>query len=236
VRVEGITTAASGGRCVTRDRPEARRLWERAAYRYANGALMPSLWAEALRGAATVGPDSFGAMDTTRAVRDTIAGSGRRPVPATRDRFYAQPPLFGTERSFLWDYPLLESVQAWHFGDVLFGELNHFQLAPRDVGELVVEFCSRQDRRPYIAGRLYLGADTTMLKAEWRIVTSDPAERAGGEVVFMPPAPGAPLLAASGHFWRAKASGFYQEWNAFLQWYVCEGPTGGCGQRRALGR
>lgn len=235
--VEGVTVAAPGA-CVERDREDARLVWRRAAQHYASGALMPGLAADMLHGAANVPPDSFGVMDSTRATRGTVSGTGRRPLPEGRDGFYAQPPLLGTERSYQWDYPWLESVQAWHFADRLFGELNRFELAPPDVGELVVVFCSQRGARPYVTGRLYLGLDTTLLKAEWRFVTARPAEQAGGEVVFMPPAPGAPLLAASGHYWRAKAFGFYQEWNSYLQWYACEGFNTRCGpeQRRALGR
>jgi hypothetical protein len=238
VAVQGISVAAPGGRCVERDRAEARQVWERASQRYASGVLIAALWADVLRGAADVPPDSFGVMDSSRATRGVVAGSGRRPRPDERERFYAQPPLLGVGRSFQWEYPWLESIQAWHFADRLFGELNWLSLAPPELGDLVIEFCSRRGDRPYIVGRLYLGADTTFLKAEWRFVTTRPAEVAGGEVVFMPPAPGAPLLAASGHFWRAKTFGYYQEWSSYLQWYACDNITASCraGERRPLGR
>ncbi len=239
VAVQGVTVEAAGGRCVARDRAEARRLWDRASHRYANGALMAGLFADMLRGAANVSRDSFGVMDTTRLVRGQVGMTGlglRRS--AAHDRFYAQPPLLGVERSYQWDYPWLESVLAWHFADRLFGELNRLDLAPPELGDLVIAFCSERGDRPYIVGHLYLGPDTTFLKAEWRFVTRRPTEQAGGEVVFMPPAPGAPLLAASGHFWRAKVAGFYQEWSSYLQWYACEGFAARCGaeQRRPLGR
>lgn len=239
VPVQGVTVEAAGGRCVERDQAAARRLWERATQRYANGALMTALWADARQGAADVPPDSFGAMDTTRTARAQIGMTGvglRRSAPA--ERFYAQPPLLGVARSYQWDYPFLESVLAWHFADRRFGELNRLELEPPEVGDLVIAFCSSSGERPYIVGHLYLAADTTFLKADWRFVTSQPREQAGGDVVFMPPAPGAPLLAASGQFWRAKASGFYQEWSSYLQWYVCEGFRAGCAadQRRPLGR
>lgn len=235
--VAGVTVAAPGG-CVERDHEDARRLWRRALQHYGNGALMPGLAADMLRGSASVPRDSFGVMDSTRATRDMVAGTPRRPLPVNVDRFYAQPPLLGTQRSFMWDYPWLESIQAWHFADPLFGELNRLELAPPEVGDLVILFCSSRGARPYVVGRLYLGADTTMLKAEWRFVTARPPEQAGGEVVFMPPVPGAPLLAASGQFWRAKASGFYQEWSNYLQWYACEGFNTRCRaeERRPLGR
>ena len=235
VRVEGISVTARGGRCVEHDRADARALWEAAAGRYASGVLMPALMAAELDGGGDVPAESLGTFDTTRAVRDTIMGAGRRPLPANRDAFYAEPPLLGMERSYQWDYPRLESVQAWHFADQLFGDLNRLAFAP-DLGERVIDFCSSQGDRPYIEGRLYVAPDTTLLKAEWRFITTRPSEDAGGEVVFMPPAPGAPLLASSGHFWRAKASGYYQEWEEFLQWYVCADEKLGCRNRRALGR
>lgn len=238
VPVAGVTVEAPGA-CVERDHPEARRLWQRAAHRYASGALMAGLFADRMVGSATVPSDSFGVMDTARAARGHIAmtGLGLRPQREP-DRFYARPPLIGGERSYQWDYAWLESVLAWHFADRLFGELNRLELAPPEVGDMVIVFCSARGSRPYITGRLYVGPDTTLLKAEWRFVTERPAERAGGEVVFMPPAPGAPLLAASGQFWRAKAFGFYQEWSSYLQWYACEGFNSRCApeQRRPLGR
>lgn len=236
VPVTGITVAAPPPACIERDRPEARQLWEQASRRYASGALMAGLAADRMTGRTTVPPDSFGALDTARLERGFTAmtGVGLRPREDQRDRFYALPPLIGSERSFRWSYPHLESVQAWHFADVLFGELNRLALAPREVGEMVILFCGGRPGRPFITGRIHLAPDTTFLKAEWRFVTPAPTEQAGGEVVFMPRAPGAPLLAASGFFWRARESGFFQEWSSYLQWYECG--RSGCSDRTPLGR
>lgn len=238
--VTGMTVVAPPPPCVDRDQPEARQLWQRASHRYASGTLMAGLTADRMTGRMNVPPDSFGALDTTRLARGFIGmiGFGVRPREAQRDRFYGGAPLLGTERSFQWGYPHLESVQAWHFADALFGELNRLLLAPREVGELIILFCGRRAGRVYITGRIHLATDTTFLKAEWRFVTPPPVEQSGGEVVFMPPAPGAPLLPATGFFWRARASGFFQEWSSYLQWYECVAATRGCdaNQRRPLGR
>lgn len=236
VLLDPVAVSATGGHCVLRDDPEARRLWALAAHRYASGELAAGLWADRRTGAGVVPPESLGAIDTTRGGRGVIAGAGRRPGETRRERFYAQTPLFGTNRSYQWDYPWLESVQAWHFADPLFGELNRLALGPAsDAGEILIEFCSQLGERPYIVGRLYLSRDLTLLKADWEFGTPPPAERAGAEVVFMPPAPGSPLLASSGRFWRRRSGGYYQEWSEFLQWFACEG-TGGCQVRRPLGR
>lgn len=232
--VSGLTVMAPPPPCVDRDRPDARRLWEQAARRYASGALMAGLAADRMSGRAIVPPDSFGVLDTARLARGftSMAGVGLRPRADQRERFYAQPPLIGSERSFRWSYPHLESVQAWHFADVLFGELNRLALAPREVGELIILFCGSAPGRPHITGRIHLAPDTTFLKAEWRYVPTEANEQAGGEVVFMPRSPGAPLLAASGFFWRAVGGGFFQEWASYVQWYECG--VGGCGERRPL--
>ena len=235
VRVAGIAVAAPLGRCDDRDHADARRLWQAAARRYASGALMASLLGEGKQFRGSVPAESQGVFDTTRAAPYHIEGIGFRPIAYNRERFYGMPPAMGVTRSYQWDYPFLESLQAWHFADQLFGDLNAFTLAPRELGDVVIEFCSRHEDRPYVVGHLYLGPDTTLLKAQWRFVTDEPREDAGGEVVFMPPASGAPLLAASGQFWRAKSDGYYQEWTEFTQWYECEG-SGGCEGKRPLGR
>lgn len=235
VPVTGLAVVAPPPPCVDRDRPDARQLWEQASRRYASGALMAGLAADRMHGRTTVPPDSFGVLDTARLARGftSMAGVGLRPRADQRERFYAQPPMLGSERSFRWSYPHLESVQAWHFADVLFGELNRLALAPREVGELIILFCGSAPGRPFITGRIHLAPDTTFLKAEWRYVPAEAGEQAGGEVVFMPLAPGAPLLAASGFFWRATGSGFFHEWASYVQWYECAAT--GCGERRRLG-
>ncbi len=234
VTVAGIAVSAPLGRCVDRDRPDARRLWQAAAARYAKGALMLSLMGEGKEFGGDVPAESLGVFDTTRAAPYHIAGSGFRPMPYNLGRFYAMPPAMGVRRSYEWDYPWLESLQAWHFSDDLFADLNRMELAPRELGDNVIAFCSQHDDRPYIQGLLWIGPDTTFLKAQWRFVTHDPSEDAGGEVVFMPPAAGQPLLAASGQYWRQKSTGFYQEWTEFVQWFECRDAD--CKEKRALGR
>ncbi len=87
-----------------------------------------------------------------------------------------------------WSYAPLDADLAPHFGLESFGDNHYFQLLPQASGEEValVRFCGRHQEHPHLDGRLEIGADTLIRAVEWRFLTPEPQEEAGGRAVFPP--------------------------------------------------
>ncbi len=228
VRLAETGVSAPRDECVTREEADARALYSAAAKRYDPDLSASGVQAWTLRYSAIVSPDSLGLIDTSRLARVFIRGGARRRWrPA--GTFYATATsgiLF--PRFDLWDYPWLESTEAWHFVDTTFTNRNRLALDRGAEGSSVLRFCSRHDSDPYIVGQLLIGSDTSLVSATWRFVVPGSAEEAGGQVFFAPLGPGssrAPLLPMAGLFWRRRVKDFYQEWMEFRGWSRCPSTT-----------
>lgn len=245
-----LTVTANNIRCVTSNDGGGRRLWNAARRQYGpppmvvasvTGArqLTLSLRGDGRTHTAIVPPESLGVLDTSALRENSTWRLGMAPnVQANGPaRFYVSPNLGGPGGRFdHYQYPLLDSYQAFHFTDSLFGEWNHLGSPVRDRGSLVVEFCSRHDRgEPFITGTLTFTPESTLASARWSFVT--PQEMSGGSVWFTPRSTGEPLppLAAIGLFWRRREHDVYQQWTLYDQWYACPPADGPCRERRALG-
>jgi hypothetical protein len=225
IEVSEVRVNAEPTWCPERDDARARDLWYRAAGHYDIQLSSGLIRAWTMVFGADVPAESLGVMDTTRLHRSLFGEPGTSRRIGWLD-FYAQRPAGGQGRRRAgWQYPFLESVQAWHFGDASFPYLNRLAFPPGDWGDTVIAFCSRSGDHPFIRGTLSLSADTTFTGASWEFVTPQPGERAGGRVLFQrtdPHVPGQPLLALVGFFWQKRAHGFYQEWMEFRHWTKCE--------------
>jgi len=245
-----LNVTASNIRCVTGNDGAGRRLWEAARRQYGPPPLVVvafpggrqltiSLRGDGRTHTAFVPNESLGVLDTS-ALREN--STWRLGMPSAvldngPSRFYTSPNALGAGGRFdRYRYPLLDSYQAFHFTDSLFGAWNRLGSPLRDRGNLVVEFCSRHDRgQPFISGTLTFTAESTLASARWSFVTSD--EMAGGSVWFTPRSTGEqlPPLAAIGLFWRRREHDVYQQWTLYDQWYACPPADGPCRDRRAIG-
>ncbi len=84
-----------------------------------------------------------------------------------------------------WSYAPLEADFSGHFLSEGFRGLHHLSPPePHLDGGWDIDFCPRDDSRPGLQGRLTFTADTLLLRAEWRFVTPEPHEGAGGRISF----------------------------------------------------
>ena len=230
VQVEAVTVEAQETACPRRDDPHARAVWERAASRYDVSLSAFGAKAHALMFSANVPAESLGVIDTTQLHEDFSSGAyslyGFQHRRQQERGFYAfQMSGFTPPRFVHWQYPLIESVFAWHFADSTFGEWNRFALLESASGDIVIGFCSRKGNRPYIKGVLRLAADTTLASANWTFVTPEPREQVGGQVYFNPVDPGRggqAVVPIAGLFWRRQAGGVYEEWMEYRRWELCD--------------
>lgn len=250
VVLAALTVTASAIRCVTGDNRRARRMWEDAASRYSSapyaeaaypgGArqLLYSLRGTGRTSTGVVSPESLAILDTT-SLRDYTMWRRGMDAPIRRASDYYAPSYTGLVRDRFdrYQYPLLDSYEAFHFADTLFGSWNRLGEPRPDNGGYAIEFCSRhRDSEPFITGVLYLSPDTTLASARWSFVTT--SEVAGGAVWFAPRAADEPLppLAALGLFWRRMIRDVFQQWTMYQQWYVCPVMDATCVEGRAIGR
>jgi hypothetical protein len=234
IQVEAVTVEGQTTQCPRKDDPHARALWQRAASHYSVTLSAFGANAHMLAYGAVVPVESLAVIDTAR-LRESFMSGAYSPWGFQHRRqqaraFYAfqmsgiTPPRFAK-----WEYPLIESVFAWHFADSTFGEWNRLALASSSAGDTAIAFCSQNGHRPYIRGVLRLGPDSTFSEAEWTFLTPAPHEEAGGQVFFVPvdaAADAQPLVPLAGLFWRKEpAGGVYQEWMEYRRWELCDGAT-----------
>jgi hypothetical protein len=183
----------AGPRTCEGDEGDGRLIWRRAAARHPGGL------------------DSLGVASYTLVHRDTLegdasAGAGpeghdyeagqRGSAPILRigwaRRIERDGYAFAVRRtdrtgSFdSWSYAPLEADLAPHFGTEQFGSRHYFQVITEDREGWLLRFCARADDQPHLDGRLEVGPDTLIRRAEWRFRTPEPDERAGGWAVFPP--------------------------------------------------
>ena len=189
-----LTVTANNIRCVTRNDGDGRRLWEAARRQYGpppmvvvafpgGRQLTISLRGDGRTHTAFVPNDSLGVLDTS-ALRENSTWRLGMPTAALDNgpsRFYASANVNGAGGRFdRYQYPLLDSYQAFHFTDSLFGEWNRLGSPVLDRGNLVVEFCSRHDRgQPFITGTLTFTPESTLASARWGLRD---AGRDGGRI------------------------------------------------------
>lgn len=128
---------------------------------------------------------------------------------------------------FEWWYPSFHRWQPDHFLEVPFGQLQVFSLTETD-GIQSIRFCSRDHRRPYVAGVLLLGSDSTVTEAAWQFITPRPNERAGGHAWYLPPGKGLRyLLPSTAVFWRqggGQKDLYFHDSAIYHEWHFGSGP------------
>ncbi len=178
------------------DDPEARRLWLTAASLHPGGLDTLGIAAYTLSRTDTL-PSASVVSEPDR-VQLESGQRGSAPIRRaswnrTLDRQgYAFSVRRATrEGSFSsWSYAPLEADFAFHFGDDGFGRRHVFRASEGPDAGWVLRFCPRDSRRPHIEGWIEVGADTLIRRAEWRFVTPEPDEQAGGWVRFPSPESG----------------------------------------------
>lgn len=247
-----LTVTTTTLRCVSRDNGAGRRLWLAVRARYAPPPLVAvnypgggTQMVFGLRGqgrthTGLVNPESLGILDTSALREQSMWRLGMTALLYARygpARFYAVSYSGMTGGRFdRYQYPYLDSFEAFHFADSLFGAWNAIGEPVREGGSIVLEFCSRHDRnQPFLAGTITLTADSTLASARYRFVTAD--EIAGGEVWFAPRSPDEllPPLAAIGLYWRRRLRDVFQQWTLYDQWFVCPVADAECRDRRPIG-
>lgn len=183
----------AGPRTCEGDEGGGRLVWRRAAARHPGGL------------------DTLGVASYTLVHRDTLEGDGstgagpagheyepgqRGSAPILRigwarriDRDGYAFAVRRTDRtgSFdSWSYAPLQADLAPHLGTEQFGSRHYFQVITEDREGWLLRFCARSDEQPHLDGRLEVGPDTLIRRAEWRFLTPEPDERAGGWAVFPP--------------------------------------------------
>jgi hypothetical protein len=220
----GFQVQASQASCQAED-PEARALWEAMAARHP-----PDL-------------DTLGAASYTLARTDTLPDlttppgengdliMGQRGSASllrlswerrVRREGYAFP-VRRTDRtgSFdSWSYAPLEADFSTHFASWLFGRIHRFHVeGRRPGGGVVLWFCPADPGRPSVEGHLELAPGGGLVRAEWRFLTPEPDEAAGGWARFPPESPDglAPrLLPLESLTWKRIPGGRFQR---RAQWY-----------------
>jgi len=119
-----------------------------------------------------------------------------------------------------WSYAPLEADFSSHFGTIRFTEHQRLRApAPTEGGGWILPFCPTRSDRAGLEGHLELSVDTLLLRVEWRFVTGEPDEDAGGWARFPTnPASADPpmLLPLESMIWRRIRDGRMQR---RAQWY-----------------
>lgn len=224
----GFQVLVEGPVCPTGDHSGARSVWETMALRHPGGLDTMGVASYTLARTDTL----LNGRSGSRGVRaDGLVPGQRGSAPLLRMSWgrrvlrdgYAFP-VRRTDASGSydsWSYAPLEADFSTHFASSEFGRLTRFQLAETGDGGMVLRFCSRDERKPGLEGRLEISPDTLLLRAEWRFRTPDPDEEAGGWARFPShlTAGAPPLLPLESLTWRATRDGevqrraqWYEEW------------------------
>jgi hypothetical protein len=210
LKLEGITAVARPAvTCPRREDHAARELWAALRVRYDHTQDTLGLSFYATRYDATGPLDDLGSLGERQMMRSWygVAGRSRRlNAHYTSSYTYAYPILTSFDPAYArWRYRELQTTDVGHFIDEEFGERHTFSVLGQDKEVVILGFCPTEGRskRATIEGKLTVGRDTSLVKAEWTFRTPRPTEEAGGEVVFVPRGPEAiPLLPARALFWR----------------------------------
>lgn len=229
----GLRVQVAPERCPQQSHGDGMRLWERMAQRHPDG--LDTL------GAATYtmvridtlssgSEDPSATIPTFSEARDERAegqrGFSGRLRLAWERRLERDGYAFPIRRSDLegsyatWSYAPLEADFSSHFGTVGFVRYQRLRAPlPREEGGWIIPFCPGRADRPGLEGHLEISQDTLLVRVEWRFVTGEPDEEAGGWTRFpIPPsASDAPLLLPlESMIWRRTRDGRMQR---RAQWY-----------------
>lgn len=221
----GFQVLVEGPVCPTGDEAAARAVWEAMSRRHPAGLDTMGVASYTLARTDTL---QNGTSGSGRAREDGLVPGQRGSAPLLRLSWgrrvlrdgYAFP-VRRTDASGSfdsWSYAPLEADFSTHFASEEFGRLTRFQLADAGGDGMVLRFCSRDERKPGLEGRLEIAPDTLLVRAEWRFRTPDPDEEAGGWARFPShlTAGAPPLLPLESLTWRAIRNGEVQR---RAQWY-----------------
>ncbi|HYW09604.1 MAG TPA: carboxypeptidase regulatory-like domain-containing protein [Longimicrobium sp.] len=231
IRIDGIAVEGSATPlCPGEDEAAARALWQSAAGRYSSPDTL-FIRVELTNAVSEVRESEIGVVDERQLRRN-----GRGTGPQTR---HVDPHIgygFSIRQSSRvdfsgWQYMELGSHEAQHFIDPTFGTYNTLKIRARRQDATVLGFCSRNLARGVVGieGTLTLGADSTLQSVVWRFRVPGNAQKAGGEVTFVPhPGRGHQpwLVPAVSLYWRSmvgRSGMFFQRWEQFDEWAVNPG-------------
>jgi hypothetical protein len=123
-----------------------------------------------------------------------------------------------------WEYAPLEAELASYFLDGTFGARNVMDMDDAGGG-VAIRFCSAQPlrKKPWVAGVLTLRVDTTLSKAEWRLLVPNGDEGAGGAAEFgrvSDHAPLPPLLPIRSLYYRRQGAMYLVRQQTYDGWVV----------------
>ncbi len=224
--------------CPSADEAEARRLWTTLRMKYdlvprALGLTLRLSWIRETAYETEVGsidearvshsPGSAGLYGLTREAgyRFVVDSGYARTLRDSRGQLRAD----GDGTYFEWWYPSFHRWQPDHFIEPSFGQLQNLALGPKVGGLPALLFCSRDHKRPYVAGALILSSDTTVAESAWQFYTDKRRENAGGHAWYLPPTRGATqryLLPSTSVFWRRRGGqrGLYFHESAINQQWI----------------
>lgn len=233
LELPGLEAATARFRCPEKDDGAARALWERVVAGYLQIPDTESWGARvvAMRKGVTRA-DDFGAIGAVSYQWAQVGAGGRPPsfpeseVPLSdewiRAHGYAAPLSSGSldGREEAWRYLALDGTGTTHLATPVFADLQRFGFEGAAGGTAqTLVFCSKDSHKPMIRGRILLDQHDRVIRVEWRFITPEPMEVAGGQAHFSPDA--RYLLPESGEFWRKTPTGrYFQETERYGTWFV----------------
>lgn len=192
-------------------------IWLAASRRYASDTAFRGGLAAGHQESGDVSVNQLGAVEAANLVPRMSRWRGARPGQTLEDRVdsegYAWPLQSGVSlgaRHLNWVYPSFEERHAYHFATAAFGERHRFHVLDTDREDVELVFCPPPGERTGLRGRLQLSGDSMFVAARWSILSEDPVEGAGGEVIFgeVRDATGQRhLVSARGSYWRHSGRG-----------------------------
>jgi len=207
-----IEVVVSRDICSEEPSERARNLWSAASSRYARDTGLRGGLAAGHQERGNVRADRLGEVTAAELTPRMSRWRGARAGQTLEDRveegghaWPAEPGARPEARHLHWVYPRFEERHAYHFATAEFGAHHQFYLMDASGEGAELAFCPRTRARPGLQGRINLSGDSMFISARWSILTDDPEEGVGGEVVFgeVRDAGGERHLVASrGAYWR----------------------------------
>lgn len=230
--------------CPTTDDPLARTLWSALRAKYDQTPQAVGLFVHMDWIAETAYANELGSIDESRLAESTgwAGRHGRARQGGYRrlvDAGYAVSlrdargiPVPSTDRAYFeWWYPSFHRWQPDHFIEASFGQLQVLSLVRQGTSMPSIRFCSRDRRRPSVAGVLLLTEDTTLAEAAWEFHTPRPNEHAGGRAWYLPPSGSTEgpryLLPSMSVFWRQRGGQkglYFHDSAVYHGWRFGSGP------------
>lgn len=190
----------------------AHDLWSAASSRYVSDTGSRGGLAAGHQERGHVGSDRLGGVEAAQLRPRMSRWRGARADQTLEARVeregYAWPVESRTSlgaRHLNWVYPRFEERHGYHFATAEFGENHRFYLIDASEEGAELAFCPRRREGAGLRGRIKLSGDSAFLSARWSILTENPDEGAGGELVFgeVRDADGQRHLVSSrGAYWR----------------------------------